>query len=64
MYNDKEMIKLFGFPFVFTHGTHVENLTSILKKEELSLSSEVENNKNVKIDWVAVTIYIVQQFLM
>jgi len=51
MYNDKEMIKLFGFPFCFVHGTHVENLTNILKKEELSFSSEVKNNKNVKIDW-------------
>lgn len=51
MYNDKELIELFGYPFCFTHGTHVENLPQILKKEELHFSSEVENNKYIRKDW-------------
>ena len=51
MYNNNEMIKLFGFPFYFAHGTHVVNLPSILKNEELNFSSEVENSENIRKDW-------------
>ena len=44
MYNDKEMIELFGFPFYFVHGTNVGNLLPLIKKEKIHSSTEVEND--------------------
>ena len=47
MYNDKEMIELFGFPFYFVHGTNAGNLLPLAKKEIIQSSVEVENDDSV-----------------